>query len=35
MEECLTIFGRSTAEIGGRQEECREEGGCEKYVEVE
>ena len=27
------FFGRSSAEIGGWMEECREDGGCEKCVE--
>ena len=31
----LTIFGGSSAEIGGWLEECREDGGCEKCVEGE
>ena len=35
MEVCLTIFGRSSAEIVEWMEECREDGGCEKCVEGE
>ena len=31
----MTIFWWSSAEIGGWLEECRKDGGCEKYVEGE
>ena len=35
MEECLTFFDGSSAEIGGWMEEGREDGGCETCVEGE
>ena len=35
MEECLTIFGGSSAEIGLLMQECREDGECEKCVDGE